>query len=707
MIRAVRQSFAAGELAPELHMRSDLAAYQKGAALLYNMIVRRTGSAQKRPGTDALDVAAGFPAGGGPVRLIPFYYDASLSLVLLVAAGAVRVYQVSPDFGFDREFEWSGWTAEDVAGMRARQAGDTLFVTAPGRLPCRLVRTASTGAWSILTERVTPLPSSAVTLSASGNAAFVDPGKGYTPQTFRYAVFEDVGGLLEMRKSASYTGGCAPWPPGGRVTLSLGITGFHPESRFIFAKRWGAGYGVIGDVTQQSAADTSFTFYDDNIAPNEQIPYQSVIRSAADDAGGYAIMDIHQQRQVLCGNAAAPWTLWFSRLGDLYAWYSNRPADDADPFRATLPAVRASEIRHTVAGRRLLLFTTDGIFAVHAGGEGFAARTCQIERVSPVGAGAAPPTDTGAAVLFTAEDDRALLEMRYSFAEDAHVTVDRSVLARHLTEGASVVRTAWQAWPDGILWALLDDGSLLAFTYLPEHEVFAWSRHEVRLAGQAHAPEDGPPPAFIADIAATGAVLRDTRVREARRDATSVCVLLAMNGNVDPPAYTLLRMRAGGPGADGCIDCARAAVGGAEGVTAALQPGDVWRVDGGPWHTATEAGEVSAAQLETLEWGVPVEAALETLRPESPDRPAQALRRRVVSVTVRTLDSGRYTVADAAGGAETETAGEPGNHAAAHDEKLPPVSGWDWDGRVRIASAGPDKLEVLGVVADIEFEGGR
>jgi hypothetical protein len=417
VIRAVRQSFAAGELAPELHMRSDLAAYQKGAALLYNMIVRRTGSAQKRPGTDALDVAAGFPAGGGPVRLIPFYYDASLSLVLLVAAGAVRVYQVSPDFGFDREFEWSGWTAEDVAGMRARQAGDTLFVTAPGRLPCRLVRTASTGAWSILTERVTPLPSSAVTLSASGNAAFVDPGKGYTPQTFRYAVFEDVGGLLEMRKSASYTGGCAPWPPGGRVTLSLGITGFHPESRFIFAKRWGAGYGVIGDVTQQSAADTSFTFYDDNIAPNEQIPYQSVIRSAADDAGGYAIMDIYQQRQVLCGNAAAPWTLWFSRLGDLYAWYSNRPADDADPFRATLPAVRASEIRHTVAGRRLLLFTSDGIFAVHAGGEGFSARTCQIERVSPAGAGAAPPLDTGAAVLFTAEDDRALLEMRYSFAE--------------------------------------------------------------------------------------------------------------------------------------------------------------------------------------------------------------------------------------------------------------------------------------------------
>ena len=28
---------------------------------------------------------------------------------------------------------------------------------------------------------------------------------------------------------------------------------------------------MIGDVTQQSAANTSFTFYDDNIAPNEQV----------------------------------------------------------------------------------------------------------------------------------------------------------------------------------------------------------------------------------------------------------------------------------------------------------------------------------------------------------------------------------------------------------------------------------------------------
>ena len=85
-----------------------------------------------------------------------------------------------------------------------------------------------------------------------------------------------------------------------------------------------------------------------------------------------------------------------------------------------------------------------------------------------------PAVDTGASVLFFATDERTLMEMRYSFAEDAHVAVDRSVLARHLTEAASVRSAAWQAWPDGVLWIALDDGSLVSFTYLPEHAVFAF-----------------------------------------------------------------------------------------------------------------------------------------------------------------------------------------------------------------------------------------
>ncbi|HOQ61895.1 MAG TPA: hypothetical protein PKZ08_14815, partial [Vicinamibacterales bacterium] len=437
----MRQSFAAGELAPELHMRSDLAAYQKGAALLRNMIVRRTGSAMKRPGTDALGAGA-FGVAGGTLRVFPFYYDTEESYALIVTAGAARVCKVSPEFELGADITLTGWTDANVAAMRVRQAGDTLFLTAPGRLPARLVRTASTGLWSLLEELIAAPP--AYTVAASSfNAVLTGWDTSGRATLIYYGVWAESpsGGRVKLfeKKVYAYT----PWTAGAKITLQIkqqNVPAAALGDTWIFCKFAAGGYGRIWEREITAADIGSGTGYidmlvDDNIVPNELIGRQINIREG-DDAGGYALLDFHQQRQVLAGNANAPWSLWFSRLADLYAWTANRPSDDMDPFRATIPAVRASEIRHTVSGKRLLVFTTDGVYAVHSGGEGFSARKCQLEKVAPAGAGAAVPIDTGAAVLFLAEDDRTLLEMRYSFADDAHVAVDRSVLSRHLTAGA-------------------------------------------------------------------------------------------------------------------------------------------------------------------------------------------------------------------------------------------------------------------------------
>ena len=707
MIRSVRQSFAAGELAPELHMRSDLVAYQKGAALLRNMIVRRTGSAMKRPGTDALGAGA-FGAEGATLRVFPFYYDSSKSYVLLVTAGKARVFEASPLFRHvaagesSDDIDMDGWTEQDVAAMRVRQAGDTLFLTAPGRLPARLVRTASTGLWSLQQELIAAPP--AYTVAASSfNAVLLNWDTKSDTTSIYYGVWAESpsGGRVKLfeKKVYAYT----PWTAGAKIILAIqqkNVPAAALGHTWIFCKLSGGGYGRIWEREITAADIGSGTGWidmlvDDNIVPNELVGRQINIREG-DDAGGYALLDFHQQRQVLAGNANAPWSLWFSRLADLYAWTANRPSDDKDPFRATIPAVRASEIRHTVSGKRLLVFTTDGVYAVHSEGEGFSARTCQLEKVAPAGAGAAVPIDTGAAVLFLAEDDRTLLEMRYSFADDAHVAVDRSVLSRHLTAGAGVRAMSWQPRPDGILWLLLDDSTLLSFTFLPEHEVFGWSRHTILR-------EDGET-AELLDLCSTGSVLPveqdGAEPGDPRWEATTALVILARGADGTP---VLLRMRRSGAACGACMDFARSASP-AEGESVTVPAGAAWRRDGGAWVTATEDTEVTGPAF--VEWGSYVSAQLETLRPESPDRAAQGMRRRAVSCVVRTLASGSFTVADAAGGAATEESGD-GSADAAHDVKLPPVTGWDWDGRIRIASAGPDRLEVLGIVTDIEFEGGR
>ena len=75
---------------------------------------------------------------------------------------------------------------------------------------------------------------------------------------------------------------------------------------------------------------------------------------------------------------------------------------------------------------------------------------------------------------------------------------------------------------------------------------------------------------------------------------------------------------------------------------------------------------VTFAGPGTYEWGMPVIWSLETLRPESPDRAAQGLRRRVVSATVRTLATGAFSAGEP-GGIPDEVEGDASAEAA-HDD---------------------------------------
>ena len=68
-------------------------------------------------------------------------------------------------------------------------------------------------------------------------------------------------------------------------------------------------------------------------------------------------------------------------------------------------------------------------------------------------------------------------DLKYQFESDAWTGVDLSVLASHLFDGHAIEEWAWAQVPHKIVWAVRNDGVLLALTYMREHEVFAWARH--------------------------------------------------------------------------------------------------------------------------------------------------------------------------------------------------------------------------------------
>src|SRR6266704_6728477 len=84
----IQTSFAAGEWAPSLFARVDLAKYHSGAALLRNFFVDHRGGAASRPGTKYILQTKSTSA----VRLIPFQASFIVSYILEFGDGYVRFY---------------------------------------------------------------------------------------------------------------------------------------------------------------------------------------------------------------------------------------------------------------------------------------------------------------------------------------------------------------------------------------------------------------------------------------------------------------------------------------------------------------------------------------------------------------------------------------------------------------------------------------
>lgn len=89
MPNAAQRSFSAGELAPALHARADLARYQEGLAACRNAVVRRTGGVQVRPGT----TWQGNTKADGQARLIPCVFDDAQNYMLEFGNQYVRFWR--------------------------------------------------------------------------------------------------------------------------------------------------------------------------------------------------------------------------------------------------------------------------------------------------------------------------------------------------------------------------------------------------------------------------------------------------------------------------------------------------------------------------------------------------------------------------------------------------------------------------------------
>lgn len=463
-MRIALQNFTGGEVAPTLSARYDLARYRNCVACMENMLPGLHGDVARRPGTRFLA-----NLGGGAV-LIPFSFSAEAgqnfalifgekSLRIADADGLVENVPPIP----------TPYAAQDLLEISHAQAGDVIYL-AHRRYPLhKVVRRDAAGvpggyAWSL--EEVvlnTSLPA-----PATPSVAFAGSGGSYTLR-YKVAAVDDKGRQSLPSPAGQGTGARHPsdWVQGNSATISWQAVQGATEYNVY---REEAGYfGFIG-------ISRGTTFSDQNYqADTADTPREDWNPFA--DGNNPGVVAFHQQRMVLAATPAAPQAFYMSRTGDFENFRKSRPLQDDDPVEYLIASGSIDAITWAASFGDLLLGTSGSEYKA-GGGDGAAITpgSVSITAQSYWGSAGLAPIIIGNSVLHVQRHGARVRDLFYSLEKDGYAGNDLSILAPHLFEGHSLKQWAYQQTPGSTIWIVRDDGLLLAFTYMKEHDIWGWSR---------------------------------------------------------------------------------------------------------------------------------------------------------------------------------------------------------------------------------------
>jgi hypothetical protein len=197
--------------------------------------------------------------------------------------------------------------------------------------------------------------------------------------------------------------------------------------------------------------------------------------------------------------------LWWARGIDLWGSvpgkYDDMAADTAglvtfdSAISRKLTAQEVNNILWLVAADRLIIGTPGGEFALGpiTTVDPVGPENVQVPRQSQRRCRNVRPQIVGTSILYVQRAGRKVLSLDYAFEIEKYRSSNKSVLAPHITK-SGIVDMAYQSEPDSVLWVVLANGSLVAYTYDEEQEVSGWHRHPIGGDGFVEAVETVPSP---------------------------------------------------------------------------------------------------------------------------------------------------------------------------------------------------------------------
>lgn len=196
---------------------------------------------------------------------------------------------------------------------------------------------------------------------------------------------------------------------------------------------------------------------------------------------GYpACVFFYQDRLGLAGTKREAQTVWFSKTGahcDFGHSRDNLAANDS--ISVNLSGKKLNAIHGAAVCGRLMLFTAGSEWTLSSSGA-LTPTNIQVAQQGERGASRTAPILVGNRALFVQARGGCVRDLFYDYNTAAYIGNDLTLLAKHLFFNREVAELCYQQEPDNLVWCVLDDGTALTLTYLPEQNLCAWTRHDTQ-----------------------------------------------------------------------------------------------------------------------------------------------------------------------------------------------------------------------------------
>jgi hypothetical protein len=185
-----------------------------------------------------------------------------------------------------------------------------------------------------------------------------------------------------------------------------------------------------------------------------------------------------QNRLGYAATRRQPNSRWESKIGQFNDFGISIPILANDAVYADLPADSNEQIKAVCVFHDLVILTQSGEWHVMPDSGGYGPLNIPVTRKEGnTGSFSTVPVVFNQDLIHVVDGGSFVRSLKFDYQASGYVGEDITLFGKHLFDGYTITRMAYQADPWSIVWLLRSDGNLISMTYLPKLRITAFAYH--------------------------------------------------------------------------------------------------------------------------------------------------------------------------------------------------------------------------------------